>query len=65
MSGDVAAMVLCTGLDTGTHVPVVHLPERPDTARVFTRAHRMVPLVARPIGGTVFLGTGVLIALTR
>lgn len=53
------------GLDIGTHVPVVHLPEQPDTARVFTRRHRMAPFILLSIGGTTFLGTSVLIAVTR
>lgn len=52
-------------LDVGAHVPVVYLPERPDTARVFTRRHRVVPIVSLSIGGIVFLGAATLIALTR
>ncbi|AJT68624.1 hypothetical protein T261_7022 [Streptomyces lydicus] len=31
-----------TGLALGTHVPVVYLPERPESARVFTRKYRLL-----------------------
>ncbi|MFF7019925.1 DUF3592 domain-containing protein [Streptomyces klenkii] len=53
------------GLDIGAHVPVVYLPEQPETARVFTKRHRAMAVVGLLIGGTVFLGVAVLIALTR
>ncbi|MFJ7071715.1 DUF3592 domain-containing protein [Streptomyces sp. NPDC098781] len=53
------------GLALGTHVPVVHLPEQPDTARVFTARHRRAAYIGLSIGGTLFLGTAVLVVLTR
>ncbi|MFE5813772.1 DUF3592 domain-containing protein [Streptomyces sp. NPDC056479] len=53
------------GFATGTHVPVVYLPERPDTARVFTPKHRRAPYLMLPTGGVAFLGAAVLIVLNR
>ncbi|MER5932388.1 DUF3592 domain-containing protein [Streptomyces sp. NPDC002054] len=53
------------GLDLGTQVPVVHLPEQPETARVFTRKHRRSGIVGLFTGGMLFLGAAVLVMLTR
>ncbi|MFJ9867485.1 DUF3592 domain-containing protein [Streptomyces sp. NPDC101165] len=52
------------GLALRTHVPVVYLPEQPESARVFARKHRRshVGLFA---GGVLFLGTAVWVVLTR
>ncbi|KUN07446.1 hypothetical protein AQI95_10470 [Streptomyces yokosukanensis] len=53
------------GLALGTHVPVVYLPERRETARVFTRKYRMSPMVGLFFGGMLFLGVAVGCVLTR
>ncbi|KAB1145911.1 DUF3592 domain-containing protein [Streptomyces luteolifulvus] len=53
------------GLDLGTHVPVVYLPEQPESARVFTRKHRRSSVVLPWAGGVLFLGVAVWAALTR
>ncbi|MEU2624025.1 DUF3592 domain-containing protein [Streptomyces sp. NPDC007157] len=52
------------GLATGREVEVVYLPANPQTARVRMRRHVVGPLVFLVFGGVVFLGVGVLIALT-
>ncbi|MCX4632315.1 DUF3592 domain-containing protein [Streptomyces sp. NBC_01443] len=53
------------GLDLGAHVPVVYLPEQPETARAFTRKHRRSRIVCLFAGGVLFLGAAVLATLTR
>ncbi|MGW4563366.1 DUF3592 domain-containing protein [Streptomyces sp. NPDC004561] len=52
------------GMDLGTRVPVVYLPEQPENARVSTRKHRRshIGLFA---GGVIFLGAAVWIWLIR
>ncbi|MFD7339194.1 DUF3592 domain-containing protein [Streptomyces violascens] len=52
------------GMDLGTHVPVVYLPEQPENARVSTRKHRRshVSLFA---GSMIFLGSALWVWLTR
>jgi hypothetical protein len=52
------------GLPTGREVEVVYLPTNPQTARVRMWRHVVGPLVFLVFGGVVFLGVGVLIALT-
>ncbi|MEU6090881.1 DUF3592 domain-containing protein [Streptomyces sp. NPDC047085] len=54
-----------TGLALGTHVPVVHLPERPESARVFTRKYRLSPIVGLFAGAMIFLGVALGCVLTR
>ncbi|MYT27377.1 DUF3592 domain-containing protein [Streptomyces sp. MspMP-M5] len=51
------------GLDLGTHVPVVYLPEQPENARVFIRKHRRSRTVGLFTGGVLFLGAAVLVTL--
>ncbi|MFI1767370.1 DUF3592 domain-containing protein [Streptomyces sp. NPDC020800] len=51
------------GFDVGTYVPVVHLPGEPGSARVFTRKHRVEPLVLLWLVGAVFIGGAVAIVL--
>ncbi|GHE10297.1 hypothetical protein GCM10010339_65910 [Streptomyces alanosinicus] len=46
------------GMDLGTRVPVVYLPEHPKKARVSTRKHRRA-WVSMCIGGVIFLGVAV------
>ncbi|MFF2520215.1 DUF3592 domain-containing protein [Streptomyces sp. NPDC058086] len=53
------------GLDLGAHVPVVYLPEQPESARVSTRKHRRSRVVGLFTGGVLFLGAAVLATLTR
>ncbi|MGW8398509.1 DUF3592 domain-containing protein [Streptomyces lydicus] len=54
-----------TGLALRTHVPVVYLPGRPGSARVFTRKYRLSPIVGLFFGGILFLGVAVGCVLTR
>ncbi|MFH9244058.1 DUF3592 domain-containing protein [Streptomyces lydicus] len=51
-------------MDLGTHVPVVHLPEQPENARVSTRKHRGSH-VGLFTGSVIFLGGAVWVWLTR
>lgn len=51
------------GFDVGTYVPVVHRPGEPGSARVFTRKHRVEPLVLLWFAGTVFIGGAAVIVL--
>ncbi|MFB7505628.1 DUF3592 domain-containing protein [Streptomyces broussonetiae] len=53
------------GLDLGAQVPVVHLPEQPESARAFTRRHRLSRIVGLLTGGVLFLGAAVPATLTR
>ncbi|TJZ59124.1 DUF3592 domain-containing protein [Streptomyces piniterrae] len=53
------------GLALGTQVPVVYLPERPASARVFTRKHRRSPIVGLFVGAMIFLGVAAGVVLTR
>ncbi|MFJ9417215.1 DUF3592 domain-containing protein [Streptomyces sp. NPDC101227] len=53
------------GLDLGSHVPVVCLPEQPESARVFTRKHRTSPVVGLFGGGVLFLGSVVWVVFIR
>ncbi|WP_329154308.1 DUF3592 domain-containing protein [Streptomyces sp. NBC_01456] len=53
------------GLNLGTHVPVVYLPEQPKSARVFTLKHRTSPVVGPFAGGVLFLGVAVCVVITR
>ncbi|MER5527945.1 DUF3592 domain-containing protein [Streptomyces sp. NPDC002677] len=52
------------GLATGREVEVVYLAADPQIARVRMWRHVVGPLVFLVFGGVVFLGVGVLIALT-
>ncbi|MCX4586025.1 DUF3592 domain-containing protein [Streptomyces sp. NBC_01481] len=52
------------GLATGREVGVVYLPHAPQTARVLMWRHLVGPPVSLFIGGIVFLGFAVWIALT-
>ncbi|MFD4139207.1 MULTISPECIES: DUF3592 domain-containing protein [unclassified Streptomyces] len=52
------------GMDVGTHVPVVYLPEHPENARVFTRKHLRPTVISLLTGSVLFLGAAVWIALT-
>ncbi|MFI9810408.1 DUF3592 domain-containing protein [Streptomyces sp. NPDC052301] len=52
-----------TGLDLGTHVPVVHLPEHPEAVRGFTRRHLRPMYISMLAGGGIFLGVAVWIVL--
>ncbi|OLZ70511.1 hypothetical protein AV521_15435 [Streptomyces sp. IMTB 2501] len=52
------------GMDLGTHVPVVHLPEHPENARVSTRKHRRSH-VGLFTGSVIFLGAAVWMWFTR
>jgi hypothetical protein len=52
------------GLATGRQVEVVYLAQNPQIARVRMWRHVVGPLVFLVFGGLVFLGAGVLIALT-
>ncbi|MER6129250.1 DUF3592 domain-containing protein [Streptomyces sp. NPDC001795] len=54
-----------TGLALGTHIPVAYLPERPGSARVFTRKYRLSPMVGLFFGGMLFLGVAIGCVLTR
>ncbi|MFE0256190.1 DUF3592 domain-containing protein [Streptomyces sp. NPDC059010] len=63
--GRPVARGLGMGMDLGTHVPVVYLPERPQSARVFTRKHRLSPIVGLLAGAMIFLGVAVGVLLTR
>lgn len=54
-----------TGLALGTHVPVVHLPENPESARVFTRKYRLSPVAGLFAGAVIFLGVAAGVVLTR
>ncbi|MGW0765246.1 hypothetical protein [Streptomyces sp. NPDC002676] len=51
------------GPDLGTHVPVVYLPEHPETARVFTRRHLRPMYISMLAGSGTFLGVAVWIVL--
>ncbi|MFJ9855846.1 DUF3592 domain-containing protein [Streptomyces sp. NPDC101150] len=53
------------GLDLGSHVPVVYLPEQPESARVFTRKHRTSPVVGLFGAGVLFLGSVVWVVFIR
>ncbi|MGV4983332.1 DUF3592 domain-containing protein [Streptomyces sp. NRAIS4] len=53
------------GLALGTHVPVVYLLERPQSARVFTWKHRLSLIVGLFAGGMIFLGVAIGVLLTR
>ncbi|MGW7530244.1 DUF3592 domain-containing protein [Streptomyces sp. NPDC054783] len=52
------------GMDLGTHVPVVYLPEQPENARVSTRKHRRAH-VSFFAGSVIFLGGAVWAWLAR
>ncbi|MFF0630088.1 DUF3592 domain-containing protein [Streptomyces sp. NPDC004296] len=52
-------------LALGAHVPVVYLPERPASARVSTRKHRLSRIVGLFAGSMIFLGVAVGVVLTR
>ncbi|MEU6771192.1 DUF3592 domain-containing protein [Streptomyces sp. NPDC046759] len=54
-----------TGLALRTHVPVVYLPERPGSSRVFTRKYRLSPIVGLFAGAAMFLGVAAGVVLTR
>ncbi|MFK0158135.1 DUF3592 domain-containing protein [Streptomyces sp. NPDC090499] len=54
-----------TGLDLGTRVPVAYLPERPKSARVFTRQYRLHGIVGLFFGAMIFLGVAAGCLLTR
>ncbi|MER6046139.1 DUF3592 domain-containing protein [Streptomyces sp. NPDC001793] len=54
-----------TGLALGTHVPVAYLPERPKSARVFTRKYRLHRIVGLFFGAMLFLGVAAGCLLTR
>src|SRR5262245_51045898 len=54
-----------TGLDLGTRVPVAYLPERPKSARVFTRKYRLHAIVGLFIGAMLFLGVAAGCLLVR
>ncbi|MGJ5756475.1 uncharacterized protein DUF3592 [Streptomyces puniciscabiei] len=54
-----------TGLALGTHVPVAYLPERPKSARVFTRKYRLYPIVGLFFGAILWLGVAAGCVLTR
>ncbi|MFI1198878.1 DUF3592 domain-containing protein [Streptomyces sp. NPDC020883] len=54
-----------TGLALGTHVPVAYLPERPKSARVFTRKYRLHRIVGLFFGAMIFLGVAAGCLLTR
>ncbi|MEU7060718.1 DUF3592 domain-containing protein [Streptomyces sp. NPDC046197] len=51
------------GLDLGTRVPVVHLPEHPEIARVFTRRYLRPMYISMLAGSGIFLGVAVWIVL--
>ncbi|WP_369387444.1 DUF3592 domain-containing protein [Streptomyces sp. CG1] len=53
-----------TGMDLGTHVPVVYLPERPENARVFTRRHLRPTVISLLTGSVLFLGAAAWAVLT-
>ncbi|MFJ8632490.1 DUF3592 domain-containing protein [Streptomyces sp. NPDC093568] len=53
------------GLALGAQVPVVYLPGRPKSARVFTRQHRLSPIVGLFAGSMIFLGVAAGAVLTR
>ncbi|MGW1507073.1 DUF3592 domain-containing protein [Streptomyces mirabilis] len=53
------------GMALGTHMPVVYLPERPESARVFTRKHRLSLIVGLFAGAMIFLGVAAGCVLTR
>jgi hypothetical protein len=53
------------GLPTGRQVPVVYLAHDPQTARVQMWRHMTGPVVFVLAVGAVFLGCGVLIAVTQ
>ncbi|MDH6220444.1 DUF3592 domain-containing protein [Streptomyces pseudovenezuelae] len=53
------------GLATGREVPVVYLAHNPQTARVGIWRHMVGPVVFVSCASVVFLGAGVLIALTK
>ncbi|MFJ3230733.1 DUF3592 domain-containing protein [Streptomyces sp. NPDC086787] len=54
-----------TGLDLGTRAPVAYLPEKPKSARVFTRKYRLHEIVALFFGSMIFLGVAAGCLLTR
>ncbi|MFF8373248.1 DUF3592 domain-containing protein [Streptomyces lydicus] len=54
-----------TGLALGTHVPVAYLPERPKSARVFTRKYRLHRIVGLFFGAMLWLGVAAGCLLTR
>ncbi|TVZ75881.1 DUF3592 domain-containing protein [Streptomyces sp. BK340] len=54
-----------TGLALGTHVPVAYLPERPKSARVFTRKYRLCPIVGLFFGAMLWLGVAAGCVLAR
>ncbi|MEU6216733.1 DUF3592 domain-containing protein [Streptomyces sp. NPDC047022] len=54
-----------TGLDLGTHVPVAYLPERPESARVFTWKYRLHQIVGLFLFAMMFLGTAAGCLLAR
>ncbi|MFD7612411.1 DUF3592 domain-containing protein [Streptomyces sp. NPDC059828] len=53
------------GLALGANVPVVYLPEKPESARVFTRKHRPSLIVGLFAGAMIFLGVVAGVVLTR
>ncbi|QHC23479.1 hypothetical protein [Streptomyces sp. GS7] len=52
-------------MDLGTHVPVVCLPEHPDSARAFSWKHLQPTVIGLLTGSVLFLGAAVGIVLTR
>jgi hypothetical protein len=52
------------GLPTGRRVEVVHLAQNPQVAPVRMWRHVVGPLVFLVFGGVVFLGMGIVVALT-
>ncbi|MGW1754555.1 DUF3592 domain-containing protein [Streptomyces mirabilis] len=53
------------GLALGARVPVVYLPERRASARVFTRKHRLSLIVGLFAGAMLFLGVAAGVVLTH
>ncbi|MFD4143016.1 hypothetical protein [Streptomyces sp. NPDC058572] len=51
-------------MDLGTHVPVVHPPERPENAKVFARKHLRPTVISLLTGSVLFLGAAVRVVLT-
>ncbi|MQS16315.1 DUF3592 domain-containing protein [Streptomyces kaniharaensis] len=53
------------GMDLGTQVPVVYLPEHPENGRVFMRRYLRPMVISLLTGSVLFLGVAVWIWLTR
>ncbi|WP_369392429.1 DUF3592 domain-containing protein [Streptomyces sp. CG1] len=57
--------MMATGLSLGTQVPVAYLPERPRSARVFTRKYRLYRIVGLFFGAMLWFGVAAGVVFTH